>query len=508
MPSGQKRLRTRRRRGIFAPDRLMGPWRILPAFPEPFPCVSPGAKIQCCCLGDVRYLVDEGAVLSDILDSSSPYAADTKPGTTVVFAPGVYELGAPLTIGQDVSLVGAGREETVFQAGAEPTVLLQVAGGDVDFSMSGIYVKGVDGNSHNNSSALQIGTNSSPNTGEIVIEACRFSDFTKNSITVKGGAAAITGNLIDCKPYPGAAGNGIQIDMGAQAVITRNVINGYVSQAENWSACGVLVLLDGKITRIRDNRFTACGVGITKETYYDTERDNTYLDPGAGTDSAAGLEVTPVISDGASKVEVHAAVMDQAVERVLEAAQSGTAPVIEIVVDSGPAQRVEVLLPVSSLDALGGHESARLTVASGVATVTLDAAALSSVTEQSRGTKVTLAAAPVAAEDLNEKQQAAAGGAPVFELRLKSGGAAIPHFGEGSATVSIPHALPHGQQPGGKSLWGRGRERLLLSGRAVGGGGGDHPGHVRRRLLTGGPVYPGTDHHLPLPVCEGLKESI
>ena len=187
--------------------------------------------------------MDEGAVLSDLLDSNSPYAADTKPGTTIVFAPGVYELDVPLTIGQDVALVGAGREKTVFRAGTEPAVLFQVAGGDVDFTLSGIYIQGVEDNSHNNSSALQIGTNGSPNTGKIVIEDCRFSDFTKNSITVKGGDAAITGNLIDCKLYPGATGNGIQIDMGARAVILRTPVSGFLYRKDLSAQAVPLVLV-------------------------------------------------------------------------------------------------------------------------------------------------------------------------------------------------------------------------------------------------------------------------
>lgn len=86
----------------------------------------------------------------------------------------------------------------------------------------------MEDNSHNNSPALQIGTNGSPNTGEIVIGDCRFSDFTKNSITVKGSDAAITGNHIDCEPYLGGAGNGVQIDTGARAVILRTPVLGFL----------------------------------------------------------------------------------------------------------------------------------------------------------------------------------------------------------------------------------------------------------------------------------------
>lgn len=711
---------------------------------------------------DVTYLVDSSAVLEDLLDSSSPYAADTKPGTAIEFAAGTYILSGPLTIGKDLSLTGAGMEQTIFQAAAEPTALLQISGGDVDFSMSGIHLRGVEANSHNNTSGIQVGSNSDPGTGRISIEACRFSGFTKNSITVKGGSAVITGNTIDCRPYPGAAGNGIQIDLGAEAVITGNTIDGYVSQSDSWSACGVLVLRNGKITRIRDNRIANCGIGIVKETYYDADGDRTYLDPDAaksntftncgqnvdfefdlaaeiaaasggvvrlpcdvtlrekltipsdltldgngfairgqsgayieviggtfrlsdvtledfetasvlhvpadaapdtqviaenvhvqnvirsaysfnsgsfsisggsvngapggqsaliqagssagpvsgtvsgvtisgapdgsaperialelrdaadvsvrdcvirsvrtgilaadtasavsggitavlsgtevaalenvvwltgsrisahihsgsfgghlrvdspaqsgaltitggrfsadpteyvapgyrvstvggmysvGTDAPGGgsgdstppavqppetsdgsttvsTQVTPTISGDTAKAEIDTGTMDQAVEQVLEAVSgSHTAPVVQIVVESGSASQVEVHLPVSSLDALGSHESAALTVTSGVATVTLDSTALTAVASQARDTHVVLQVTPVAPEDLSGPQQSAADGAPVFDLYLRSGDTAIPHFGGGSATVTIPYVLPHGQEANGITVY-------------------------------------------------------
>lgn len=723
---------------------------------------------------DVTYLVDEGAVLSDILDQSSPYAADTKPGTTVVFAPGTYRLEGPVTIGRDMTLVGAGPEETIFQAAAEPTVLLQVAGGDVDLTLSGIHVAGVSDNSHNNSSGVQAGTNDHPSTGRITIENCRFSNFTKNSVTIKGGTALLTGNDIACKPYPGAAGNGIQIDLGAQAVITDNTIQGYVSYADRWSACGVLVLRDGKITRIQDNTISHCATGIVKETYYDTpdhrtyldgraERNNTFIgcsrnvdfefdlleaiaassgetivlpcdvqlvealvlsgdvaldgsgytiygrqeDPsvtiqvtggtlrlsrvtladfgasavqvpdtagaeprveatevnvrnfgrsaysmeagtltltggtidcsGAGegasaiatggqvsavlsgltvTDSrphgegvtalalagrgsisvsgcvirgvhtgihgdsshsdasgaltvdiqdttlSAGADVlvltggaqdawsavsirsgtfsggirvaegtdgdtlsisggtftadptafvapgyqvslsggmylvrpeapegdtsgpsddnttppvqppqssqpetsdgsttvstqvTPTVSGTTAKAEVDTDTMDKSVDALLEAAaEHSTAPVLEILVDSGSATHVEVLLPVASLDTLGQHESAVLTVSSGAATVTLDSAAITAVAQQAQGLQVALTVSPVAAGDLNGHQQSAAGDAPVFDLHFTSDGTSIPHFGGGSATVSLPHTLSPGQSAHGVAVY-------------------------------------------------------
>ena len=109
---------------------------------------------------------------------------------------------------------------------------------------------------------------------------------------------------------------------------------------------------------------------------------------------------------------------------------------------------MEVLLPVSSLDTLGRHESAALTVTSGVATVTLDSAAITAVANQAGGEQIALAVAPVAAEDLNEQQQAAVGGAPVFDLHLRSDDITITHFGGGKCHRL--HSLSFAQRPDGR----------------------------------------------------------
>lgn len=161
-------------------------------------------------------------------------------------------------------------DKTIIQSNNEPVAFILVDSSVKNFSINGVHIKGVEDNSHNNSSGLRIGTDDNHASGTISIINCKFTDFTKNAVDINGGNVTITGNEITCKGYSGAAGNGIVIDYGATAVITDNKIRGYESNTE-WSATGVLVLRGGKITEIKGNTISDCQIGICKETLYDDD---------------------------------------------------------------------------------------------------------------------------------------------------------------------------------------------------------------------------------------------
>ena len=142
--------------------------------------------------------------------------------------------------------------------------------------MTGIALK-LTSASHNNHSALNIGKPyADTQANKVSITHCRFEDFTKNSITIRGGSATVSNNTIICGEYSNAAGNGIQVDYGATAVVNGNTITGYTSDTE-WSATGILVLRGGKITEIKDNEISYCQIAICLTTDYDAEGDNTFL---------------------------------------------------------------------------------------------------------------------------------------------------------------------------------------------------------------------------------------
>ncbi|HWP79630.1 MAG TPA: S-layer homology domain-containing protein [Candidatus Acidoferrum sp.] len=75
-------------------------------------------------------------------------------------------------------------------------------------------------------------------------------------------------------------------------------------------------------------------------------------------------------------------------------------------------------------------------------TITLDGAALASVTAQADGKNVEIA---VSEAELNSAQQAAAGDHAVFDVSVSCGGAEISDLGGGAVTVEVPYALREGE---------------------------------------------------------------
>lgn len=157
----------------------------------------------------------------------------------------------------------------------------------------------------------------------------------------------------------------------------------------------------------------------------------------SGNVSGSGDNVSVTASSGS----VTTAQMEKAVDR----ADRGETITIEA------SSRSSVSLPSSGLqDAADNNNDVTVELKNGE--VTLSPEALSAVAEQA-GTTVTLTVDPVDTDELNSRQQAAVGDAPVFDLTLKSGGKMITDFDGGLVTVAIPYELPDGQDPAGVVVW-------------------------------------------------------
>ncbi|MDR2420501.1 MAG: S8 family serine peptidase [Oscillospiraceae bacterium] len=105
-------------------------------------------------------------------------------------------------------------------------------------------------------------------------------------------------------------------------------------------------------------------------------------------------------------------------------------------------------LPVAAIEKLADAELAvELRLPQG--TITLEAGAAKSLAEQAGGSSVSVGLKSVAGSALNERQQAAVGDAPVFDITASSGGGAITSFGGGSVRVTLPYTLKSGQRAEG-----------------------------------------------------------
>lgn len=157
----------------------------------------------------------------------------------------------------------------------------------------------------------------------------------------------------------------------------------------------------------------------------------------SGNVTGSGDNVNVDVSGGS----VTAAQMEKAVDK----ADRGETITIEA------SSRSSVSLPSSGLqDAADNNNDVTVELKNGE--VTLSPEALSAVAEQA-GTTVTLTVDPVSANELNSRQKAAVGDAPVFDLTIKSGGKTITDFDGGLVTVAIPYELPDGQDPAGVVVW-------------------------------------------------------
>ena len=110
-----------------------------------------------------------------------------------------------------------------------------------------------------------------------------------------------------------------------------------------------------------------------------------------------------------------------------------------------------ISLPASGLESAADNDNS-LILDLRYGEVTLSPEALSSVANQA-GSTVTLTVTPVDTDELNSRQQAAVGDAPVFDLTIRSGSTVISDFDGGLVTVSIPYELPSNQDPAGVVVW-------------------------------------------------------
>lgn len=125
-----------------------------------------------------------------------------------------------------------------------------IISGDSDVTLQNINFVDFGGNK-TSGNVIIAGQDGALFGGTLNITNCSFSNFGKNGITVKGGAANITGGTINVGTTNNTLGrtpNGIQIDHGATAIINGCTITNSNSTHGDWSATGILTLRGGKTT--------------------------------------------------------------------------------------------------------------------------------------------------------------------------------------------------------------------------------------------------------------------
>lgn len=168
---------------------------------------------------------------------------------------------------------------------------------------------------------------------------------------------------------------------------------------------------------------------------------------GGGSSGGGSSSVTVPVSGGGSTVQVSASVSGTtATVSEMDISKLGDASMV--VVDlTGLGKTINaVQFPAAALREIGkrGGMTVKLTTVE----ASFDSSALDAIQSQADG-QVTLSAVSVRSSSLTAGQREAVGSAQVYDLRLQSGGRSISDLKGGTARVSLPYALPMGQEVAG-----------------------------------------------------------
>lgn len=196
----------------------------------------------------------------------------------------------------------------------------------------------------------------------------------------------------------------------------------------------------------------ASGAAVDEDHYTLTYVDGTLTvsrrSSGGGGGSSSGGSSSSNVSGSGDDVSISASggsVTASQMESAVNKADAGSAITIKATGSN------KISLPASGLESAADNDNS-LTLDLRYGEVTLSPEALSAVADQA-GSTVTLTVAPVDTDELNSRQQAAVGDAPVFDLTIRSGSTVISDFDGGLVTVSIPYELPSNQDPAGVVVW-------------------------------------------------------
>ncbi len=151
--------------------------------------------------------------------------------------------------------------------------------------------------------------------------------------------------------------------------------------------------------------------------------------------------------DGKATAAVTEKEVTEAINKVIEAAANmdkGTAANVEIKVSApSGAKAVEVSLPKEAVDKVVSSKVDTITISTPIAVMTFDKESVKTISQSAAG-DVKITASSVDSTTLSDEAKRIAGGRPVVDLSVTSGGKTISEFA-GNVTVSIPYTAKAGE---------------------------------------------------------------
>ncbi|WP_165755681.1 S-layer homology domain-containing protein [Ruminiclostridium hungatei] len=165
------------------------------------------------------------------------------------------------------------------------------------------------------------------------------------------------------------------------------------------------------------------------------------------TTTATTTATATIDNSGKATAAVTQAQVSEAITKAVEAAVkqgSGTAAVVEIKVTApADAKTVETSIPKAAIELAADGKTAALKVSTSFASISFDAAALSTIAGEAAGA-VNISASKAEVSSLSAQTQQIIGDRPVYNFSVTSGDKTISQFG-GNVSVSVPYTPKTGE---------------------------------------------------------------
>ena len=222
-------------------------------------------------VSNVTYIIDEDAILTEILDSNYEYASDTKPGTTIKLTEDIA-LTEKLTINKDVTIDGQGH--TITGVADNDDIYIEVTGGS--FNIANVTLKDFGGAVGTRSGNGVIKVPSAATGVTVNATNVNVQDFNRSAYDIGAGSFNISGGTIDCTNSNTAntvLTKGIKVGGTANkvtGVISGVTIKNSASTYEDWNTAAIEVYSNADVD-VSNCTISSVSKGIHVDNYwYDT----------------------------------------------------------------------------------------------------------------------------------------------------------------------------------------------------------------------------------------------
>ncbi len=285
--------------------------------------------------------------------------------------------------------------------------------------------------------------------------------------------AALTIKPADLKIYNGAdLPTPTDIDyIGLKGQDTKAVVKGYDSMPaiKIYQADGVSALTSSTVNGTYPIKFVRTPSSLSADNYTITVTSGALTittkssgDSGGGGGSVGGgstpaigdeKEVQTSVTSTVKNRRAQASVDSNMVTKALEKIAKG-ATIAFNVENTKNVDAVTVQMKNQSIKALADSKTGLVTIASEVGIMDIEDKTLESIAKQAGTSDISINLGKVDKDkELNAKQKAVIGEAPVYDISIKAGDAYISDFDGGLLTLSIPYTLKEGEEPSGIVVW-------------------------------------------------------